>query len=217
MIVSRKTRHDSSFRPKVGGFTLIELLAVIAILAVLVSLVVGVGARLMSKGHHDQTLTTMALLTQALTAYYDSYKEYPPDHDTPSGGTNGWPNAVPGSGTTNATYLPGDGIAVLYMYLTGKHYKDNTCNNGLDLADPVYHGDLSSTACVTVVKSFMDKLPISAVTLPPSPAFLDGFGTPMRYQFVGGKPLLTSAGPDAMFGTTLTDPSVADNIRSDGR
>jgi hypothetical protein len=56
----------------------------------------------------------------------------------------------------------------------------------------------------------LDKLPAGAAVGTPSPAFVDGFGTPMRYQLLGGKPLLLSAGPDATFGT-------GDDIRSDGR
>jgi prepilin-type N-terminal cleavage/methylation domain-containing protein len=210
MMVFRKTPRASSFRPRVGGFTLIELLAVIAILAVLVSLVVGVGRVLQSKAHHDQTVSTMNLLSAALTAYYDSYSEYPPDHDTATSGGFSFATLPSLSTDPNATYHAGDGITVLYMYLTGKHLQDDSHNT----ADGT---DLSGQPCVVAVRSYLDKLPSSAVSAAPPAAFVDGFGTPMRYQLLGGKPLLTSAGPDATFGTSPTDSYTADNIRSDSR
>jgi hypothetical protein len=88
------------------------------------------------------------------------------------------------------------------MYLSGKHYANNSCTGAVT--------DLSAQTCVQAARPKLDKLPTGAVTPPPAPTFVDGFGTPMRYQLLGGKPVLLSAGPDATFGTT-------DDIRSDGR
>lgn len=195
MIAFDKTRQTSPSRPRAGGFTLIELLAVIAILAILVSLVVAVGKRIQGIAHRDETLLTMQVLVAGMDAYKDSYTEYPPDHDS------GWTNAVPPTGTTNATLLPGDGIGVLWMYLTGRHYAGNTCTGAVT--------DLSAQACVQAAKPKLDKLPPGAAMSPPAPGFKDAFGAMMRYQLVGGKPLLLSAGPDSTFGSS-------DDIRSDG-
>jgi len=126
-----------------------------------------------------------------MDAYKDTCSEYPPDHDT------GW-TAAPVD-----QYHAGDGIGVLWMYLTGKHYSADTSTSTVNC-------DLSAQSCVQAVKTKLDKLPAGATVLLPTPAFSDGYGTPMRYQLLGGKPLLLSAGPDATFGT-------GDDIRSDNR
>jgi prepilin-type N-terminal cleavage/methylation domain-containing protein len=203
MIVFGKTRQASSLRPRTGGFTLIELLAVIAILAILVVLVIGIGSKVITAGHINQTRQTMTQLLAACGAYYESYTEYPPDHDSTSssGSATGWLNSVPPATDGNAAYKSGDGISVLYMYLTGKHFKDNTY--------VLLDNDLSNQPCVLASKPYLDKLP-STVWTATTHGFMDGFGTLMRYQCLGAKPLLISAGPDATFGT-------GDDIRSDGR
>ncbi len=209
MTAFRKTRRASSFPPRAGGFTLIELLAVIAILAILVVLVVGIGTKLIVEGHVNQTKQTMTQLVSALGAYYESYTEYPPDHDSTSssGPTTGWLNAVPPASDTNGAYHSGDGIGVLYMYLIGKHFQNNTYA-ALD-TNGAHGGDLSTLPCVQADLPYLNKLP-SSVFNATTHGFMDGFGSLMRYQLLGGKPLLISAGPDGTFGTT-------DDIRSDGR
>ena len=193
MIGFDKTRQVSGLRTPAGGFTLIELLAVIAILAILVGLVVGVGKKLQGNAHHAETLMTMQVLVAAADAYKDSYTEYPPDHDT------GW-TAAPVD-----AFHSGDNIGVLWMYLTGKHYSADTGTFGSMT-------DLSAQPCVQAARPKLDKLPAGAAMGPPNfpPTFRDGYGTAMRYQLLGGKALLLSAGPDATFGT-------GDDIRSDGR
>ncbi len=98
----------------------------------------------------QQTQSAMRVIMTAMDAYKDAdpHNEYPPDHDV------GWPNAEPpmfvnGKVNQDSTYQPGDGIYVLWMYLTGQHYADSTFNVATmrDLsADPAVRSE--GQACI---------------------------------------------------------------------
>lgn len=61
------------------GFTLVELLLVMFVMAVLVSLVVGVGTYVIEQGRRDETLSKQALLMSAINAYHRVTHKYPSD------------------------------------------------------------------------------------------------------------------------------------------
>ena len=67
------------------AFTLIELLIVIGILALLVSLVVGVSAYVRGAGKRSETETIQAIIMTAIEAYRDNAmpRNYPPDTHAP--------------------------------------------------------------------------------------------------------------------------------------
>jgi prepilin-type N-terminal cleavage/methylation domain-containing protein len=66
-----------------GGFTLVELLLVMFIMAVLVTLVVGVGAYIIEEGKKQKTLERQRLLMAAVEAYFTVMNYYPPDREDP--------------------------------------------------------------------------------------------------------------------------------------
>lgn len=218
------------------GFTLVEMLAVIAILAIIVTLVVAVAKYIAEVGARKQTETTQTLILQSIKAYYDACDAYPPDKDpiVYSDSRTYWGSPEPPISSnnqidTNSTYLCGDGIRVLYMYLTGMHYVGIKADGIWDQGSTPASQDLSSQLCVQKAKPYLEKLP-NAAWSKNDHGFRDGWGTLMRYRLVGGdKPTLISAGSDTMFtfdpnststpqytGTTYRD-ATGDNIRSDAR
>jgi prepilin-type N-terminal cleavage/methylation domain-containing protein len=182
------------------AFTLIELLAVIFIMSILIALVVGVGAKLIASSDVKQTRASMHIILSATDAYYDSYSEYPPDVDKSSIGFT-WDTRPLGHEFDSASGSERwAGSQILWMYLIGLHYKDATCKT-----PPPLDADFSGLPYIQKSKNMLDKLHTEVYN-----CFKDSFGTEMKYQLLGGKPLLTSAGQDAVFGTQ-------DDIRSDGR
>jgi prepilin-type N-terminal cleavage/methylation domain-containing protein len=193
----RKTDLASARR---RGLTLVELLAVMAILAILVGLIVGVGRYIHERTGREKTANVMAVIKAAVDSYYDVYNDYPPD-------TEGAKWAY----HPNDAYSDDAGIHLLYMYLTGQHYDDSTYTVTSTFKD------LSNDGAVKVAMDKISKLPTDTMS-PTDHSFRDGFGRPMRYRIsggIGGKPLLTSAGADGIFNCTA-NPST-DDIRSDGR
>ncbi len=67
------------------GFTLVELLVVMGILAVLVSLIVGVSTYVRSRSLEDDTRTRLTLIDSAMTEYYELTGNYPTE---PTGGSD---------------------------------------------------------------------------------------------------------------------------------
>jgi prepilin-type N-terminal cleavage/methylation domain-containing protein len=63
--------------PRVGGFTLVELLTVIAIMAVLISLVVGAFTGVKNRVARENTMLMFRALEGALKRYYDDWGAYP--------------------------------------------------------------------------------------------------------------------------------------------
>lgn len=63
--------------PRVGGFTLVELLTVIAIMAVLISLVVGAFTGVKNRVARENTILMFRALEGALKRYYDDWGAYP--------------------------------------------------------------------------------------------------------------------------------------------
>ncbi|MBX3735379.1 MAG: type II secretion system protein GspG [Candidatus Didemnitutus sp.] len=72
---------SSVSRPPSSGFTLLELLAVIAIIAVLTGIVIGVGRRASEAGKVARAKAELAALSAALESYKRQYGDYPQTDD----------------------------------------------------------------------------------------------------------------------------------------
>lgn len=77
----KESRRDTRART-VHGFTLLELLAVIAIIAVLTSIVIGVGRRASEAGRVARAKAELAALSAALESYKRQYGDYPRTNDS---------------------------------------------------------------------------------------------------------------------------------------
>ena len=62
-----------------NGFSLIEVIAAVAILAVLVGILLGVGSRVKNQGDEKLAKNTVELLVAAIERYYDYHGEFPLD------------------------------------------------------------------------------------------------------------------------------------------
>ena len=70
------------------GFTLIELLVVIFIIAILVTLAVGIGKYVYDEAGRKQTQATQAIVMQAIDVFYELTGDYPDDTAAGGGGDN---------------------------------------------------------------------------------------------------------------------------------
>jgi len=75
MLVTPETRKVPAGRS--GGFTLIELLAVMLILTILLTLVVGVAKMVTRDVNREDTSNTMKIIMSAISEYYESTGSYP--------------------------------------------------------------------------------------------------------------------------------------------
>ena len=70
----RQFRHNPARR---GGFTLIELLAVMLILTILISLIIGIGLVVRNKAAEQNTANVQRLLTAAIEKYLEKNDKLP--------------------------------------------------------------------------------------------------------------------------------------------
>jgi len=80
------TRTCKTRTARTRGFTLVELLAVMLILAILMTLVIGASKLLFNKIYIDETKTSMKIIMTSLSEYYESTGDYP----TQGASNQGW-------------------------------------------------------------------------------------------------------------------------------
>jgi prepilin-type N-terminal cleavage/methylation domain-containing protein len=184
--------------PRAGGFTLVELLTVIAIMAVLISLVVGAFTGVKNRVARENTILMFRALESALKRYYDDWGVYPwfqdikctvPDPLNPN-------TKVPIMDKADLASLPPDSVgkglqatALLYTALNSRK------RNG-----PYLPG--SSTQAIE------KKIPVGDVTYR-FLLYVDGWGRPIMYGPPGKN---NNAPPDPNAVTVLL--VVMDSTRS---
>ena len=188
-------------RRRGGGFSLIELLVVIAIIVIVIAGMVTVGAHVRTKAQIQTTETTIGLLVSALTLYEDSEGGYP---DV----------TYPGD-----LYPPGD--------VTIGTHGDFIWDDAEDLTATEQGDRIDALASIEGLYYWLDQVPDCREILANLPetatanddgdaVFVDGrtkslievndaWGGPIWYEpgvsGSGNFPVLTSAGPDGVFGT----------------
>lgn len=181
------------------AFTLIELLVVIFILAILVSLVVGVSAYIRNEAARKETEATQTILADAIRTYRDMTGVIPgsekPGYIVATSGLETGENDE-GSGETLILYLTGDAGLITDSTLRAK-IQDKVVAKLRNLSQEAYNSDTGGEV-------------------------RDGWDTPLRYDSnsgLGGTFVIISCGPDRETGTTADteEPEEEDNIRSDGK
>jgi type II secretion system protein G len=127
---------------KKQGFTLIELLIVIAIIAILASLVLAAASSVQKKGARSRAETEIAALGAALESYKADNGDYPANTDSynnPTNNTNLVTSLMPTNGKvyfefkskslSNSSYL--DPFGKVYGY----YYANGSSNNGTNNYD----------------------------------------------------------------------------------
>ncbi len=234
----RQHYHDRAAergRGERGGMTLVELLVVLFVIAILVSLVVGVSSYITTRVSISQTQATQTVVNGAIQAYVKA-QDAPPAHPT------------------SALYdviLQGDSEMIWKTELQWEEQDVRAYVRSLCLFHQLVHvpesaRELQHLGVGEALEqvSLVSGNPASNYTglvyttwfkewesdwgrdanAPPR-AFMDGFGKHMDYkrnEGLGGNPVLISAGEDGRFGDRGSDSpilrnAVADNVRSDNR
>ena len=189
---------------KQRAFTLIEMLVVVAIVLILFGAMITATKHLKAESQRRLTASAIAVVETALDQYYQNTtpKQYPPAVFSKNG-LNEVLYGTPPSNTVTATigdvddpnFVPpklfwNSGAA--YYFLTrvpqSKAILESLSNRMIS------NRDLNEAAIL--------------VTVPPAAAvdfvrFVDAWGTSLKYQYQTGYafPVITSAGPDRVFGT----------------
>ena len=173
-----------------NGFSLVELLVVIAIIALLMTIGVSVGYRVVVAANVKTTEANMAIIMNAIETFHDENGDYP---DEGLAGTDRYAYSEfiitqlfevdYQSSNDPANWLwPDDTIGKAKL----SQFPDNQFEKEAHIPDP---GE--STAANDARRR---------------PAFIDAFGKVMLYRHdkgLGGTPVLISAGPDGLFGPDI--------------
>ncbi|MBA7642645.1 hypothetical protein ES703_50345 [subsurface metagenome] len=203
-----------------SGFTLVEMVVVIAIVAVLATMVVGIAAHIDSKKDQKRARRTIVLLSTALGQFHDygfDYKDSDYTAFTFPLDCNGFSKADVEATLSDA--LDATGVSI----------------GPVDASKPIFHNDPNLSGC-EVLYFLLSQVPASRETLDridkslltdrdingnrmkitvsgkdyPLLRIIDSWGTTLRYDYYDDKnrpedkrsfPLITSAGPDRSFGT----------------
>ena len=169
------------------AFTLVEMLVVVFVIAILVTIVVGVSKVVISRAAKDRTIINMKVILGAVDAYHELTGSYPSNPDWVRDPATFPVPVKPAVGWTDRDWV---------AYQRGKHL----------------YGQLDAIPQAQAKLSPLGKDAILSIS--GSSVFVDGFRKYMAYfrdQGAGGTPLVVSAGADGDFGTP------EDNIRSDDR
>ncbi|MCK4960345.1 MAG: type II secretion system protein [Planctomycetes bacterium] len=198
-------------RIKNRGFTLLEIIVVVAVLAILASLVVGVGRRLREQAEERLAKGAIDIIVLALDEYYSFHGKYPFEaiqpyistdlkllDDLTDGTSDGIDGTVGGTGTHNDLYSSSE---ALFYFL------DNT---------PTSRGLIRTISATLISNKGDNGLPLTITITGSSSAidlvrFIDPWGKSLRYTYdrsTDSFPLVESAGVDGDFTT------VGDNISS---
>lgn len=174
-------------RHKTSGFTLIEMLAVVFIIAILVTIIVGVAALVQRRQGVERTRTNMGVIHAAIEKFNEETGNYPEellDSLPPAG----WPLDA----QSQSEWYPFNRGAHLYRQL---------------MIDP------APAACRARLRDLTYQNDAIITMQGTRETFADGFKKYLDYrrsEGAGGTPLLLSAGADGQFNTQ-------DDIRSDNR
>ncbi len=193
------------------AFTLVELLVVIAVIAILVTIIIGVARKVSGTRQGERTRITMTQIMDAIEVFQLAN----PDHRPPAD----WFNPpVPAIDSNNPNDPTGSTVDPNWRaYNHGGYLLRQLATNAQSKAKvPTDTNSFAVTATSNLNgRANFDDDPAVVLNGPytDTRAFIDGYGKFMDYLpagGVGGTPLLISAGPDGQFGTE-------DDIRSDRR
>lgn len=193
------------------GFTLIEVLAALALVLILSAVFVSGGRYLKIRAERQLTQTAIEIVCTTLNQYYEEYKAFPfKNRDTNL-------DQVPDPYTkaylewdTSGTVFPamltleekaGDGLYVSYASSPALFYfldQDKNCRQVIEAISErlITNKDPQTQAALTISVG-------TPTTIKDLPRFIDAWGMSLRYEYLDGYsfPIITSAGPDKVFGT----------------
>ncbi len=196
-----------------SAFSLIEMVVVLATILILAGALLGVGKYLTIRASVDLTNSELEVLATALQQYYDDWDAFP--FDTPD--TNG-------NGILGDDYVVADLENDLDGTISSGTLPEHPIYNSVEVVSSAgsivlfYFLDRNPNSR-TIIEALTDSLisnrdasgqpiqleqPSGSGTLIDLPRFIDVWGTSIRYEYLPDTafPILTSAGPDEVFGTS---------------
>lgn len=155
-----------SIRRNKDGFTLVEILVVVALIAILATLVVGVAGRIDAQTKEKALESTFMLLDSALQEYRQFTDKFPEQ-----------PENNPANAAAHSELL---------------YYELNSVPDSRSVLEKIDNS------------SIKNKYGASGTPVGTSAEIYDPWGTVLDYRYSAGEnfPVMVSAGPDKMFGTT---------------
>jgi prepilin-type N-terminal cleavage/methylation domain-containing protein len=210
------------------GVTLVEILVVVAIIAILVTMVIGIAARIDTQGKERLTKNTIALLTAALGQFGDygyrhkDYSVYPTDDERDFYRSLDFPIDCNGLSDTDLKSALKDALGAGSVLITGGTHEPNysgsealyfflsrvpDCRETLDKIDKSLITNKGSNGADMTITIDTKSYPLMRI--------IDPWDKTLRYDYYDeresdfkkrkdGKntfPLITSAGPDKEFGS----------------
>lgn len=203
-----------------AGFTLVEVMVVVAVAAIMVSLLVVAGQTIRTQSQKELAASTISILVTALEQYHDFYDRFP---EFPPGG---FAEDYQFSATELAELLAGPGATIeggryipafasssaVYYYLRKVPASRKILGSIADSLVTSYGAD-GSERLVLVAADVGDEPAVLA-------RVIDPWGTPLRYRYDAewSFPEITSAGPDGKFHEPdASEPVISpDDITSSG-
>jgi prepilin-type N-terminal cleavage/methylation domain-containing protein len=198
-----------------SGFSMIEVLTAIAIIAVLASMVLGLGKRIRAQGRENFCKSEIDIIDLALKEYYDQYKTDPfmppfpfvtdPDPEPP-GDPSGDGDFDQADLTVllDAEFGIGGGIAgtIKNDYASSEmlfYCLDQNCLNSRKLIEKL----ATSLKTIKTDSGVKRKYLYGASKELYLVRFVDPWGNSLRYTYSAGDafPIVTSAGADGIFNT----------------
>ena len=176
------------------GFSMLEVLTAVAIIAVLVSLVLGLGKRIKDQAQERLCKSAIDIISSALEQYYDQYTAFPFTTDPAYGQANLiFLLETEFNPVTSSEILPAD---VCDEYASSEalyYYLDKKCPNSRKLIDKLAVS-LTAGGRKYLVDS-VDELDLIR--------FVDPWGRSLMYTYSAGDvfPVVASAGADGDFDT----------------
>jgi prepilin-type N-terminal cleavage/methylation domain-containing protein len=175
---------------KQSGFSILEVLTTLAIMAVLVSLVLGLGKRIKAQAREDLCKSGIDIINCALQEYYDQYTAFPftADFAFDQADLDLLLDAEFGGGSIAGTVKDAYASSEALFYCL-----DRKCPNSRKLIDKLA---ISLTAGGRQYDDGTDLLDLVR--------FVDPWGNALRYTYSAGDvfPVVDSAGADGVFGTS---------------
>jgi len=194
---------------KTKGFSTVEVLTVIAILAILASILLGVGKRLQAQAEEKLARSMIDILVSALEQYYDYHGVFPFDAglvyseadfeddvvDTAAGDTVVLTNGTP----PDPVIDPDPGFwssSALYYFLS----RTPPSRQIIETLTDRLISNKDSAGEDLMIEITIGSNPAYAVDLI---RFIDPWGKSIRYTYSGGNfPVITCAGADGEFATS---------------
>jgi prepilin-type N-terminal cleavage/methylation domain-containing protein len=185
-----------------SGFSMIEVLTAIAIIAVLASMVLGLGKRIKAQGRENFCKSEIDIIDLALKEYYDQHTGFPFVSELDPVLAPIYIQAVLLTDLDAEFGISGSIVTLEDYYASSEmlfYYLDQKCLNSRKLIEKLATSLKAVKTASGIRREYLDgTTPVLDLV-----RFVDPWGNSLRYTYSAGDafPIITSAGADGNFGT----------------